>query len=281
MGDLSYPFDRVFLLCYRLKRGSVMESRYTRGLPGPFKKIWRVLFFLFLCGFFFNPSSFLLCDQALVQGQESRLPPLSLIGVIVSPDASSSIATLKNEQSGEILTLRTGESILGFSLSQVLENSVILKRGEQTYRIFLGRGRMSKTTEPPQERPMEIRPPAPEKKPSEGQRPSSDVISMEFDKEEVERRLEEELPLIMKDARFVPNLEEGVVRGFKITRLPAQSILSEVGIRRNDIILKINDVELNSVEGMLDLFMKFRNETRFEVSIERRGKIIRIQYTLK
>jgi type II secretion system protein C len=258
-----------------------MESRFTQRLTGQFKKIWRPFFLSLVLGLFFNPSAFSLQDQALIQGQESRLPPLSLIGVVVSQDASSSIATLKNEQSGEILTLRTGENILGFTLSQVFKNSVILKRGDQTYRVFLGRGRISKTTELPQKRPMETPPSAPEKKPAEEQRPGNDVIHMEFNREEVERRLEEELPLIMKDARFIPNLEDGVVRGFKITRLPAQTILSEVGIRRNDIILKINDVELNSVEGMLDLFMKFRNETQFEVSIQRGGKIFRIQYTLK
>ncbi len=258
-----------------------MKSRFTKRLHGHLKKIWRPFFLSLIFGIFLNTSAFSLQDQALIQGQESRLPPLSLIGVVVSQDASSSVATLKNEQSGEILILRIGENILGFTLSQVFKNNVILKRGEQTYRIFLGRGRISKTAEQPQKRPMETPPPAPEKKPAEGQSAGNDVIQMEFNREEVERRLEKELPLIMKDARFVPNLEDGVVRGFKITRLPTQSILSEVGIRRNDIILKINDVELNSVEGMLDLFMKFRNETRFEVSIDRRGKIIRIQYTLK
>jgi type II secretion system protein C len=252
-----------------------MKLQNTKRLSGQFKKIRRAILLPFLFGLFFSPFGF---SQ---QEQESRLPPLSLVGVVISKEASSSVATIKNEQSGEILILRTGESILNFTLSQVLENSVILKKGEQTYRIFLGRGRINKTTEPLQEKPAEILPPAQEKKPAKRQRPGSDVIHMEFNRKEVERRFEEELPMIMKDARFVPNLEEGKVRGFKITRLPAQSILSEVGIRRNDIVLKINDDELNSVEGMLDLYMKFRNEDSFEVSIERRGKILRIQYTLK
>jgi general secretion pathway protein C len=252
-----------------------MELQNTKRLPDQFKKVRRAILLPFLFGLFFCPFGF---SQ---QEQESRLPPLSLVGVVVSKDASSSIATIKNEQSGEILILRTGENILDFTLSQVLENSIILKKGEQTYRIFLGRGRLTKTTEPPQKKPAEILPPPPGKKPAERQKPESGVIHMEFNRDEVERRLEEELPQIMKDARFVPNLEEGKVRGFKIIRLPAQSILSEVGIRRNDIILKINDDELNSVEGMLDLFMKFRNADSFEVSIERRGKILRIQYILK
>ena len=258
-----------------------MELQNTKRLPDQFKKVWRALFLPILFGLFFSPFAFSSQIAIPPQEQESTLPPLSLVGVVISKEASSSIATLKNEQTGQILILRTGENILDFTLSQVLENSVILKRGEQTYRIFLGRGRLNRTTKPPQKKPAGILPPAPEKKPAESQRPDSDVIHMEFNKDEVERRLEEELPLIMKDARFVPNLEEGKVRGFKIIRLPAQSILSEVGIRRNDIVLKINDVELNSVEGMLDLYMKFRNEDSFEVSIERRGKIFRIQYTLK
>ena len=93
--------------------------------------------------------------------------------------------------------------------------------------------------------------------------------------------LEEELPLIMQEARFVPNMVNGRVSGFRITGLPTKSIISQIGIRRNDIVKKINDVELDSVEGMLDLYMKFKDESRFEVTIERSGKTIRIMYTLR
>ena len=140
---------------------------------------------------------------------------------------------------------------------------------------------MTRASALPQKKPVETPPEESGMEPVERPRSSSNVIRMEFDRDEIEKRLEAELPLIMKEARFVPNMVKGRVSGFRITRLPSQSILSEVGIRRNDVVMKINEVELNSVEGMLDLYMKFRNESRFEVTIERSGKIIRIQYTLR
>jgi len=239
------------------------------------------LIFFLLFGFSFISVAFSSQMAIPPQEQESTLPPLSLVGVVVSKDASSSIAILKNEQTGSMKMLRVGENILDFTLSQVLDNMVVLKKGEQTYKIFLGRGRLTRASKPPQKKPAEILPPAPEVKPVESPRPSSNIIRMEFNRAEMEKRLEEELPLIMKDARFVPNMVEGRVSGFRITRLPDKSILSEVGIRRNDVVKKINDVELNSIEGMLDLYMKFKDENRFEVTIERRGKILRIQYILK
>ena len=215
------------------------------------------------------------------QERGGRLPPLTLVGVILSKDASSSIAILKNGQNNQTHMLGVGEKIMDFTLIQILENSVVLKRSDQTYTIYLGRGRMTRAAQPSQKRPLETPQEKPDIEPVEQPGSSSNVIQMEFDRDEVEKRLEAELPLIMKEARFIPNMVEGRVMGFRITRLPRQSILSEVGIRRNDVVLKINEVELNSVEGMLDLYMRFRNESRFEVTIERSGKIIRIQYTLR
>lgn len=236
---------------------------------------------LLLLGFFIISTAFGLQRTAPVQEQEGRLPSLSLVGVIVSKDVSTSVAILKNEQTGQIQMLSVGEKILDLTLSQVLENHIVLTRGEETYRIFLGRGRITRAQAPPQKKPAVTPPPPPEKKPTEPQRTESDIIRMEFDRAEMERRLEEELPLIMQEARFVPNMVEGRVSGFRITGLPAKSIISQIGIRRNDVVKKINDVELDSVEGMLDLYMKFKDENRFEVTIERSGKTIRILYILR
>ncbi len=246
-----------------------------------FKKVRLKWIPLLLFGFFIISTAFGIQRAFPAQAEGGRLPSLSLVGVIVAKDVSASVAILKNEQTGQIQMLSVGEKILDFTLSQVLGNHIILTRGEETYRIFLGRGRIARTQAPPQKKPEITPPPAPEKKPVEPQRTESDVIRMEFDRAEMERRLEEDLPLIMQEARFVPNMVDGRVSGFRITGLPAKSIISQIGIRRNDIVKKINDVELDSVEGMLDLYMKFRDENRFEVTIERSGKTIRILYILR
>jgi len=220
--------------------------------------------------------------QTLRQDRGGPLPPLTLVGVVLSKDASSSIAILKNEQTGQTIMLQTGEKILDLTLSQVLENHVVFKRGQQTFNIYLGRGRMTRALEPtPEIPPAQAQQPEPEVKPEESEEAEGRVIRMEFDRAEMEKRIEAEMTLIMKESRFVPNMEDGVVSGFRIINLPSQSVISRVGIRKNDIIKKINDVELNSVEGLFDLYMRFKDESRFEVTIERNGRTFRILYTLK
>ena len=221
-------------------------------------------------------------EQTPRQDRGGPLPPLTLIGIVLSGDASSSIAILKNEQTGQTIMLQTGERILDLALSQVLENHVVFKRGTQTFKIYLGRGRMTRVLEPPPEiPPAQVQQPEPEIKPEEREEAEDRVIRMEFDRAEMEKRIEAEMPLIMKEARFAPNEEDGMVSGFRIINLPSQSVISRVGIRKNDIIKKINDVELNSIEGLFDLYMRFKDESRFEVTIERNGRTFRILYTLK
>ncbi len=69
--------------------------------------------------------------------QEIRLPSLVLIGVVVSKDASSSIAALQNKQTGKTDIIKIGEKILDFTLHQVFDNRIILKKGERTFQIIL------------------------------------------------------------------------------------------------------------------------------------------------
>lgn len=238
--------------------------------------------YIILVIFFFSSGAHGYQGQSLRQNRGGPLPPLTLVGVVLSKDASSSIAILKNEQTGQTIMLQTGEKILDLTLSQVLDNHVVFKRGTQTFNIYLGRGRITRALEPPPEMPpAQIQHPEPEVEPEESEETEDRVIRMEFDRAEMEKRIEAEMPLIMKEARFVPNMEDGIVSGFRITNLPSQSVISRVGIRKNDIIKKINNVELNSVEGLFDLYMRFKDESRFEVTIERNGRTFRILYTLK
>lgn len=238
----------------------------------------RILLSIILLGFF--SLTFTLNSQVMASTQEEPLPSLSLIGIIVSQNASSSVAVLKNEQTGKIKILHIGESINDFILSQVFDNRIILKKGEKTYQIFLGRGSLIRAMQPLPERPEVLSFPEIEEKQAEGQPATDNLIKKEFNRVEVERRLQVELPLIMQEARFVPYIANGRVSGFRITNLPRSSIISEVGIRKNDIIKKINDVELNNMESLFGLYERFKDDNRFEVSIERSGRLIRILYIL-
>jgi type II secretory pathway component PulC len=108
-----------------------------------------------------------------------------------------------------------------------------------------------------------------------------EIKPKEFKRSELEKRVREEMPVLLSEARITPNLVEGKIAGLRITRLPAKSIFSELGIQRNDIIKEVNGVRINSLDTMVSLYTEFWNENQFTILLERNGRTIRLQYTLK
>ncbi len=212
---------------------------------------------------------------------ESRLPSLVLIGVVVSKNASSSVATLQDKQTGKANIIKIGERILDFTLHQVFDNRIILKKGERSFQIFLRKGSMLKAVKRVQKKRNEAQLPVPKDEPIQGPGLYANIIKKEFNRSEIERRFKKEWALIMEKTRFVPNIVKGNISGFKMLHLPENTILTEIGIVKNDIIKEINGVELNNVAMMFDLFDKFKNDSQFNVSILRSGKLFRILYVLK
>jgi len=247
-----------------------------------FKKVSSgIILFLLFTFLFLIPVSFSSQRISVSNEQEIRLPSLALIGVVVSKDASSSVATLQNKQTGKIYTLRIGERILEFTLDQVFNNRIILKKGERSFQILLGKGSVLKAVQPVQRKPAEVQIPLPEDKPVESPGLDPNIIRKEFNRSEVERRLEREWAEILEKTRFVPNMLEGNISGFKILNFPENTILTEIGIVKNDVIKEINGVELNNVSMIFDLYDRFKNDSEFNVSILRGGKLLRILYLLK
>lgn len=227
------------------------------------------------------PTSFTFQESSPINQNENYFSSHSLIGVTLSEDPSASIAILKNERSGKIVMIKVGESIQGLKLIQVLESRIILKKGERTFQLFLGRSNLVNVDDKSEKKPS---PTAAEDQHVELKGVDQTIIDLpmkEFIRSKVEKRIQEEWSLIIKETRFVPNIIDGKIRGFKITGLPAKSILSETGIHKNDIIKEINGTELNDMRTLFSLFDRFRDESQFEVHIERNGKSYRLSYTIK
>ena len=242
-----------------------------------------LLFFLLFL--FLISGSFAYQGITSSRGSDPRSSSLLLIGVIVSKDPSSSLAVLKDTRSGNTVMIRIGEKILDLELTHVFKNRIVLQKNNSTFQIFLGRGSLVSLRERPKTNQKKVpRPPEavkPPEKPGERGRPEDRIIKKEFNRAEIQKRLEAEMPMIMKEARFVPNLVDGEMVGIKITRLPKRSVIRTVGINVNDIIKEVNGVELNDMETLFGLFNRFRDDDEFEVTVERQGRLYRILYILK
>jgi len=212
---------------------------------------------------------------------KNHIPPLSLIGVIVSEGTSSSVAVLQNKDTGKTVMLTIGESILNLKLTHVLEDGVVLKKGEKIYWIFLGGSIRLNTKEKVQRNLREQGEAGQKHNPLASDRLNSNSSKREFIRSELQRRIKREWPLIIEGTNVVPNYVDGKMNGFRVVCLPEKSIASEIGIYKDDVIREVNGVKLDSLSTLVSLHSQIFVEDRFEVLIERDKKLIRQVYTLR
>jgi len=239
------------------------------------------IFLIMLESLFLISSSFGFQKVSVPEEHKNHIPPLSLIGVIVSEGTSSSVAVLQNKDTGKTVMLTIGESILNLKLTHVLEDGVVLKKGEKIYWIFIGRSIRLNTKEKVQRNLREQGEADRKHNPLTSDRLNSNSSKREFIRSEVQRRIKREWPLIIEGTNVVPNYVDGKMNGFRVVSLPEKSIASEIGIYKDDVIREVNGVKLKDLSTLVWLHSQIFVEDRFEVLIERNKKLIRQVYVLK
>jgi general secretion pathway protein C len=212
---------------------------------------------------------------------ENDIIPLSLTGVVVSKNAYSSVAVLKNEDSGKTVIMKVGDSILDMELTHVFQDGIILKKGEKICWLLLEKSLPSKTERNIERNPRRIDKSDYEVDPSKSVLRNKSLPEEGFVRAEVLERIEKERVLIINETRVVPNYVDGKIDGFKVLSLPKNGIASEVGIQKDDVIKEINGIKLNNLSALVMLYSKILEEERYEVSIERDKKLVRQVYILK
>jgi len=249
-------------------------------------RLWKAVFRVFPClpfilSFLLTPGASGHQTLSPPNKQESILTELVLLGVIVSANPSSSLAILKNGRTGQMIFLKSGENIGGLKLAHIYKNRITLQKEGKTFQLSLGGSSLIRSDSNSQKIPGKIKNPERLYNSDLSEEVKEIFITKELARSEVEERIKAEWSKIMKETRFTPNQVEGQIKGFRIIRLPGESILSEIGIQRNDIIQEINKLELNDSSNLFALYERFKDDNEIEVLIERGGKPIRIQYILK
>jgi membrane-associated protease RseP (regulator of RpoE activity) len=86
---------------------------------------------------------------------------------------------------------------------------------------------------------------------------------------------------VAKGARVVPAVKNGKAAGFKLYAIRPSSLYAKLGFTNGDTIVEVNGFELTSADKALEVYTKVREATSLDVEIERRGKLITLQYTIK
>jgi general secretion pathway protein C len=214
-------------------------------------------------------------------------PPCDGVQVLViaaSPDPDWSFAALETpEDKGKSLLRRRGGDVGSKTVKFIGWDRVWMTSGSQ-----LCQAQMFKPPAPP---PGASAPPPPQPPPTAGG-PSAvgddikngiqkvGATEYNIDRGVVDKILENQAEL-MRQARIVPEQENGKVVGIRLFGVRPDTLLGTLGMENGDRLEKINGFDMASPEKALEAYARLRTADHLTVSVNRRGQPMNLDFNIK
>ncbi|MGO9836165.1 MAG: type II secretion system protein GspC [Polyangiaceae bacterium] len=101
-----------------------------------------------------------------------------------------------------------------------------------------------------------------------------------IDRSVVDKILENQADL-MRQARIVPEQENGKVVGIRLFGVRPDTLLGTLGMENGDRLEKINGFDMASPEKALEAYARLRTADQLVVSVNRRGQETNIDYNIQ
>lgn len=86
---------------------------------------------------------------------------------------------------------------------------------------------------------------------------------------------------IVRQARVEPVVEQGQTQGFVVKYIQPGTLLTQMGVKRGDVIKRVNDTALDSPEKGLQVFQQLREAKTMSLSIERNATPMTFSYEIR
>ncbi len=220
--------------------------------------------------------------EAALEPQATTLP-LELVAVMYAPSAKEQkwdTAVIRDKDSKAIGAFAVGAQVDGATLVDILDTRVYLDNAGTTEYLDL--------LSPPKPAPTAASRPAP------AQRPKGDAFTLELDRGikkvgehsyELQRSTLESvlgnIALLSRSARIVPELRGGKPYGFRLFAVRPDGPFAKIGLQNGDTIISINGLEMTSPEKALEVYGKLKSASHLALGLERTGKKIAQDYTIR
>ncbi|HEY4012509.1 MAG TPA: type II secretion system protein GspC [Polyangiaceae bacterium] len=101
-----------------------------------------------------------------------------------------------------------------------------------------------------------------------------------IDRGVVDKILENQAEL-MRQARIVPEQENGKIVGIRLFGVRPDTLLGALGMENGDRLEKINGFDMTSPEKALEAYARLRTSDHLTVSVNRRGQAMNLDYNIK
>jgi general secretion pathway protein C len=204
----------------------------------------------------------------LMLAQAASAPAdLTAVGVVVAHSPERSVAVLRSE--GRTRVVSVGDSVFGGRVLAVSRSGVLLVFGGE--RVDL---RVQSTGPLPTVPTTTAVAPVPEPPPED---PPPRVMK----REEVQRRLGEEMNRILSETAIRPVTEDGRVIGVRLTRVAQDSLLTDAGLRSGDVLTNINGTEIDGMATLISLWPRLQGATSLQARGLRDGRPFSISLNLQ
>lgn len=102
----------------------------------------------------------------------------------------------------------------------------------------------------------------------------------DIDRAVVDKILENQADL-MRQARIVPEQENGRVVGIRLFGVRADTLLGTLGMQNGDRLQQINGFEMGSPEKALEAYARLRTADKLTISLNRNGANMNLDYNIK
>ena|SRR5208283_1573354 len=207
------------------------------------------------------------------KGSSASRSDIKLIGTISGPRQSGYAIFSDSNMKQEVV--KTGEAVFGIGeLKKVDREKVVIQKNQDSFEIpFIDLTTITESS-------------AGTSKRTEGQSFSSAFIRSAgrgayiVDQKSILQALEKPTQL-MTDARLQPNVVSGKQEGFTLRDVRQGGIYQTLGLQDNDILLRINSLDISSPESALQAFTALRGMDRVELDIMRSGSKLTLTYEIR
>ena len=89
------------------------------------------------------------------------------------------------------------------------------------------------------------------------------------------------LDKLSREARVVPNFQDGSPNGFKVFSIRRTSALRKMGLKNNDVLTSVNGFDLSNTQKALEIYSKLQSDKNFTLEILRNGEPMTMEYSVQ
>ena len=194
------------------------------------------------------------------------------MGTVAGDDSATSFAIIDNETTRQQELYQEGDKAGDVLIKKILRNKVIVDagRGEELLALELEETGKKIEFSPTSEPPVSKR------------RTASREEARQFDRAEVEAALAN-VDQVIQELSITPFVRAGKPTGFRIGKLPRDSILIGMGLRTGDLIIGVNDQAVTGPEQAAEFLQRLKQGGDVTIKVGKgrgvrlRGRLIHLK----